>query len=306
MRKLFEYGADPATNHSRSPINRQALDREHDVARSRSRGPSTDQVSSRKQLYRTVNDFRGRSARRPEQQENVTEHTLLQESLLDPSTEMLLENSIGKQGQLAKDLATPSAANRQRLLIQRSSLMTPNMARTPTNASGRSALGSTSTRFSQFACKSLTNKLAYEWKHIYRALAKLCSVRDDSQNLVSLRQFDAICKKFNVSMHKEDLKQLQKLFSAGDDTLIDFEKISRHLGLHRASYDHLSRSFAQNRSKSAYRLRQFCGSIDPVEEEQDGDQCDSATRRGVLSTDKRPTSRVTENRVRDYSGNGPN
>lgn len=115
-------------------------------------------------------------------------------------------------------------------------------SRTPTAAGAHGAaagLGST-VRVLHLAYKSLSNKLAYEWKNIYRALAKLCSVHEDGLHQVTVKEFDEACHRFGVSLHREDLRQIEKLFGTRVGNLIDFDRISKHLGMHRASYDHLT------------------------------------------------------------------
>lgn len=65
MRKLMEYGSSGmgSIKDVRSPVAKHAP-REAEGTRSKSRGASTEQVSTRKLMYRTVNDLRGVSARR--------------------------------------------------------------------------------------------------------------------------------------------------------------------------------------------------------------------------------------------------
>ena len=121
----------------------------------------------------------------------------------------------------------------------------------------------------------ITNKIAYEWKNIYRQL-----ISDSfGGEVVDIRTFDGACLKFQVNFTREELRKIKNLFNIdpdqnianqlSDTDQINFVKISHQLGLHRDSYNYLSKSMTSNRAKSLQKIRQFYKSIEPVEEENE-------------------------------------
>lgn len=134
----------------------------------------------------------------------------------------------------------------------------------------------------------LSNKLAYEWKNIYRNILQANAERGAREKLgsadfVTLRDLDEVCQRFRVNLTREELTRIQKLFAAnssskhvvGDGarfslkTVVNFVALSHILGLHRESYNYLGQhSMANQRSRSIYKLKQLYKSIEPVEEEQ--------------------------------------
>lgn len=134
----------------------------------------------------------------------------------------------------------------------------------------------------------INNKLAYEWKNIFRNILSVNSDNNSRQKLgssdfVTLRDFDEVCQKFRVNFTKEELAKIQKLFAANSSSknvvgegaqfslrgVINFVSISHLMGLHRDSYNHMgSHSLANQRSRSIFKLKQLYNSIEPVEEEQ--------------------------------------
>lgn len=123
--------------------------------------------------------------------------------------------------------------------------------------------------------RMVSNKLAYEWKNVYRNILQVntdSAAREKlgSSEYVSLRDFDEVCQKFRVNFTREELNKIQKLFGAnalskhvvgeGDQHsirgVINYVALSHTMGLHRASYSHLgAHSLASQRSRSIYKLK---------------------------------------------------
>lgn len=107
----------------------------------------------------------------------------------------------------------------------------------------------------------LASKLSYEWKNIYRALLQADVLQ---RGKVNVKKFNQICLSNNTQLTKEELRRLVKLsgsegatglrstyqqsgefnmaeqaFGAG---LIDYQKLSKQLGLHRNALDLMSGS----------------------------------------------------------------
>ena len=85
----------------------------------------------------------------------------------------------------------------------------------------------------QVSKDNIKAKVAYEWKKIYKNLAK-----DDEINsgCVSRAQFADACQKAGVNLTKEEQKKIGFLFSDGHEN-IDFIRMSKDLGLHLSSLD---------------------------------------------------------------------
>lgn len=133
----------------------------------------------------------------------------------------------------------------------------------------------------------LQNKLAYEWKNIYRSMIAANAEsgtreRLSSSDFVALRDFEEVCQKFRVHFSRDELSKIQRLFAANASSkhvvgegaqfsirqAINFVAMSHLLGLHRASYAHMgAHTLANQRSRSIYKLQQLYKSIEPVEEE---------------------------------------
>lgn len=122
----------------------------------------------------------------------------------------------------------------------------------------------------------INNKLAYEWKSIFRGLMQ----KTNSAQVVDVSTFDETCQKYNVNLTREELKKIKKLFgesnkdydtstimSINDQDLINYHAISHRLGLHKDSFNHLSQSMNSHKAKSMFKLKQLYQSIEPVEEE---------------------------------------
>jgi len=48
------------------------------------------------------------------------------------------------------------------------------------------------------------NKLAYEWKSIFRAFTSA-----DNEDMVELKEFDTLCQKYNTNLTMEELNKIQ-------------------------------------------------------------------------------------------------
>ena len=58
--------------------------------------------------------------------------------------------------------------------------------------------------------KIIADKLAYEWKNIYRNLLNM----DWQENFtVDIKDFEQLCHRFKVLLTSDDLKRIYKLFS---------------------------------------------------------------------------------------------
>lgn len=120
--------------------------------------------------------------------------------------------------------------------------------------------------------KQMTQKLAYEWKNIYRALSN-----KDEENLgiAKVMDFQRACAKSNVDFdHKELVKLVQTYGLQGqavDRTVesavlaemdINYKKISTSLGLHKESFNYFNQVHQNNRAQNMHKLRQFYQTID--------------------------------------------
>jgi len=133
--------------------------------------------------------------------------------------------------------------------------------------------------FSSIEKKQLTkqelqikDKLAYEWKNIFRYLAMNNAEGDD---LVDLREFDNVCLRYNASLTNEDMKRLQAWFcepvALDQDpvppAMLNFRLMSVSLGLHKDSLNFVQASDTQ-RVKSLYKLRQSLGGMSSHHEDE--------------------------------------
>ena len=98
--------------------------------------------------------------------------------------------------------------------------------------------------------ETLRNKLAYEWKHIYKYLARM-DIAEDGK--VSKANFQQCCEQAGVvNFTTEDLNNTYKVFGAGDD-LIDYVQVSKELGLHKESFKLRTRSSRQQHNLTLIR-----------------------------------------------------
>ena len=101
--------------------------------------------------------------------------------------------------------------------------------------------------------KLMIHKMAYEWKNIYRALS---SVDQAGLGVINITEFLQICDRNRVSIIPLESKQLMKQFGVANDSqdmealglneneaqdLINFKRLSIHLGLHKESYNYLNK-----------------------------------------------------------------
>jgi hypothetical protein len=114
-------------------------------------------------------------------------------------------------------------------------------------------------------------KLGYEWKNVYRILTH----QDETNSgICSLKFFDSLCQKHNISLTKNDLKKLMQMFgeldqnntnkdgSSYDLQQINFRKLSVQLGLHKESYNYLKKTQISNKTKNIEKMKQLFNSID--------------------------------------------
>jgi len=115
----------------------------------------------------------------------------------------------------------------------------------------------------------MIHKLAYEWKNIYRALSQ---VDDAGTGAIRQDEFISLCEKFKVSIIPIEQKQLMKQFALSNDMneaealgfrdseasdMINYRKLSIHLGLHKSSYNFLNKVQSLNKIKNMSKLRQL-------------------------------------------------
>jgi len=87
--------------------------------------------------------------------------------------------------------------------------------------------------------ETLRNKLAYEWKHIYKYLARM-DIAEDGK--VSKANFQQCCEQAGVvNLTSEDVNNAVKVFGTEDD-MIDYVQASKELGLHKESFKLRTRS----------------------------------------------------------------
>lgn len=137
--------------------------------------------------------------------------------------------------------------------------------------------------------KVLSEKLAYEWKNLYRNFV----AQDPKDNgLINIKEFDQVCLKFKINFTREEMRQIKKLF--GDESghviqmgaftdkkrsisssmvdQVNYKTMSNNLGLHKASMNHLSSTLSAARVRKLFKLRECMKSIEPVEERDENEK----------------------------------
>lgn len=128
--------------------------------------------------------------------------------------------------------------------------------------------------------KVVAEKLAYEWKNLYR-----CFVAQDTKDsgLVHISDFDAACLKFKINFTREEIRTIKKLFGdpsknslllgggssvlySPQDDMVNYKSISVVLGLHKESYNHLASTVSAQRVRKLFKLRDCINTITPVQE----------------------------------------
>ena len=104
---------------------------------------------------------------------------------------------------------------------------------------------------------NLSQKLAYEWKNIYRSLAQADL---NKSGKVTVKEFNNIVNKIGVNLTKEETGKAVRMFSQGD--LIDYFSMSNELGLHKPSMN-----FMKSGSKTLEGLKRLGGQSDTYAEE---------------------------------------
>ncbi len=84
----------------------------------------------------------------------------------------------------------------------------------------------------------MKNKLAYEWKNVYRSLVQADTERKGS---VAIGTFNKVIHQHKVYLSREELRKIEQLYSNNISnpliSEIDYVKISQELGLHKTSLD---------------------------------------------------------------------
>ena len=128
----------------------------------------------------------------------------------------------------------------------------------------------------------ITQKLGYEWRQIYRDLAQ----KDvDDTGLVSVKDFQDSCRKTGTNISKEEVSKLVKKYrdrAPGESgafenesnltwtqtemnygkTFIHYKQLSEDLGLHKSSYNFLSKIQKDSKIKNINKLRQLYQTIE--------------------------------------------
>ena len=68
---------------------------------------------------------------------------------------------------------------------------------------------------------AIANKMAYEWKNIFRNLT--LNQNTDDHYLVQMKEFEHICSKFKVSFSNEEVNKLVDLFC--DEIIYDKQSV---------------------------------------------------------------------------------
>ena len=107
----------------------------------------------------------------------------------------------------------------------------------------------------------MVQKLAYEWKNIYRMLTIIDS---EDTGLVSLIDFEKSCIKAGITLGQSEILRLFRNYGdeSEDQDLIDFKKLSIGLGMHKESYNHLNKAQKNTRIKNITKIRQMYSSIE--------------------------------------------
>lgn len=126
--------------------------------------------------------------------------------------------------------------------------------------------GRLKTKFEQI----LVGKLGYEWKNIYRACVQLDA---DGLGILPFDDFVKTCERYGTSLVPAELKHLKKAYSLGNDPeeiaalgllneqeaekMISYKKLSINLGLHKESFNFLSKVQSMNRITNMSKLRKL-------------------------------------------------
>ena len=107
----------------------------------------------------------------------------------------------------------------------------------------------------------MEQKLAYDWKNIYRMLTIIDS---EDSGLVSLIDFEKSCIKAGITLGQSELHRLYKNYGeySEEQDLIDFKRLSYGLGMHKESYNHLNKAHQNTRIKNISKIRQLYSSIE--------------------------------------------
>jgi hypothetical protein len=94
-----------------------------------------------------------------------------------------------------------------------------------------------STPFFTTSNDSLKQKLAYEWKNVYRSLN---SIDLNSSGYVTKKEFTSAIHNNGVFLTRDELAKLLKKYSKNGE--VNYVRISNELGLHKSSYDYMRSS----------------------------------------------------------------
>ena len=135
----------------------------------------------------------------------------------------------------------------------------------------------------------------------------------DTDEIVSLQDFDAICIRYGVSLSSEDLTKIRSLFCDESSDLLNFRQLSYHFGLHKESYNHINGVLNSSRgvSRSINRLKSslIAGSQRIEEEIEDAKEDDTATLQTIAEVHRRVIARrksaMVKSPIREITSAGP-
>jgi len=81
---------------------------------------------------------------------------------------------------------------------------------------------------------SIKQKLAYEWKNVFRALTQF---DNEKTGIAALATFIKVLHQQKVFLSREELRKLETLFPGTGEGFLDYLKLSQEMGLHKQSLD---------------------------------------------------------------------
>mmetsp|Transcript_10657 Transcript_10657/g.10766 ORF Transcript_10657/g.10766 Transcript_10657/m.10766 type:complete len:190 (-) Transcript_10657:91-660(-) len=114
----------------------------------------------------------------------------------------------------------------------------------------KSIISKTSTIKSGKFSEDLKNKLAYEWKNIFRGLTQADFER---KGTVTIQTFNKIIHQHKVYLSREELRKVESIYGTGEVSGMgqdfDYVRLSQELGLHKQSFDFIKQKKGDQLSK---------------------------------------------------------
>lgn len=154
----------------------------------------------------------------------------------------------------------------------------------------------------------MIHKLAYEWKNIYRALSSLDC---EGRGVISLSNFEQILQKQNVSIVRDEMKQLLRMFGQDmehgepdhEEELINYKRLSIQLGLHKESYNYLNKVQNINKENNMTKLRQLYQSIESPKKYRNDESFETTDRQMKKNNSKNGHFSLSNLNNNDYYSN---